>query len=63
MGHKQTEPPTKEFHTVGYVAGVIGMCPRTLYRAIKSGKIKALTFGSSLMIHQKEFERITQRGF
>jgi excisionase family DNA binding protein len=63
MGHKEADTPTKEFHTVGYVAGVIGKCPRTVYRAIKNGKIKAVTFGSSVMVPADELKRICERGF
>jgi excisionase family DNA binding protein len=63
MGHKQTDPPAKEFLTVGYVAEVIGKCRRTVYRAIKDGKIRAITFGASVMIPADELKRICERGF
>lgn len=63
MGHKQTETPTKEFHSVGYVAEVIGKCRRTVYRAIKDGKIRAITFGASVMIPADELKRIVTKGF
>jgi len=61
--HKKNEKPEKQFQSVGYVANVIGKCRRTIYRAIKDGKIKAVTFGTSVMIPASEVKRICEKGF
>jgi excisionase family DNA binding protein len=63
MEHKKTKKPAKEFHSVGYVAGVIGKCPRTVYRAIRSKKIESVRFGASVMIPADELKRICEQGF
>ena len=63
MERKKAVPPAKEFITVGYVAGVTGKCRRTIYQAIKDGKIKAISFGASVMIPADELKRICERGF
>jgi excisionase family DNA binding protein len=63
MEHKKGAPPTKEFHSVGHVAEVIGKCRRTVYRAVKEKKIKSVRFGASVMIPADELQRILVKGF
>ncbi len=64
MERKKNEKPEKQIYSIGYVAGLIGKCDRTIYRAVKDGKIKAIRFGStSLGIPADEVKRICERGF
>jgi excisionase family DNA binding protein len=63
MERQKTEKPASEFVSVGYVADLIGKCRRTIYRAIKDGKIKAVTFGTSVMVPASEVKKICERGF
>lgn len=57
------EKPEQQFQSVGYVAALIDKCPRTVYRAIRSGRITAVRFGASVMISRREVERIVAKGF
>jgi len=61
--HKKNEKPENQIHSVGYVAGLIDRCPRTIYRAIKAGKIRVIRFNNSLGIPADEVKRICERGF
>ena len=63
MEHRETEKPEKQIHSVRDVSGWIGKCPRTVYRAIKDGKIRVIRFGASLGIPDDEVKRILERGF
>lgn len=63
MDRKNTEKPEKQIQSVGYVAALIGKCPRTLYRAIRQGRIKAIRFGTSLGIPADEVKRLCERGY
>jgi excisionase family DNA binding protein len=63
MAKQKTDPPAQEFRTPAHLAGRIGVCRRTIYRAIRDGKIKAITFGASVMIPSAEVERVVAKGF
>jgi excisionase family DNA binding protein len=63
MEHKKSEKPEKQILSVGYVAGLLGKCNRTIYRAVKAGKIRAVRFGGSVGIPADEVKRICERGF
>jgi excisionase family DNA binding protein len=53
----------REFDSIRELSLKTGKCYRTIHRAVKAGKIKAIRFGGSLMIPRREVERILQRGF
>jgi len=61
--HKKNEKPEKQFHSVRDVAAVIGKCPRTVYRAVNAGKIKAIRCGASVLISADELRVICSKGF
>jgi excisionase family DNA binding protein len=63
MEHKRTERPEKQFHSVGEVAAVLDKCPRTIYRAVNAGKIKAIRCGTSVLIPAEELRRVCEQGF
>ncbi|MGO9863042.1 MAG: helix-turn-helix domain-containing protein [Terriglobales bacterium] len=63
MEHKKNEKPEPEFHSVGYVAAVLGLCPRTVYRACNAGKIKVIRCGASVLIPTSEVRRVAEKGF
>lgn len=53
---------TKEYLTVEQFAGILKICPHTVYRAIKSGRLKAFRVGfgkkASWRISSYELERM-----
>jgi excisionase family DNA binding protein len=53
----------KEFESIRDLSERTGKCYRTIHRAIKNGKIKAIRLGASVMIPRREVERILERGF
>jgi excisionase family DNA binding protein len=53
----------KDFFTMKELAGRIGVCYRTVHRAVQDGKIKSVRFGGSVMIPRQEVERVLQQGF
>jgi excisionase family DNA binding protein len=59
---KKTKPEQK-IYSVGYVGALLGKCDRTLYRAIRAGKIQAIRMGGSIGISESELQRICERGF
>jgi len=61
MRVKQENP--REFESIRELSAKTGMCYRTIHRAVKAGKIRAVRFGGSLLIHRDEIARILQRGF
>lgn len=63
MERTKAEKPAKQMHSIGDVSAVTGKCYRTIHRAIKEGKIKAVRLGGSVMIPAVELRRICERGF
>ena len=63
MEHRKNEKPEKQIHSVGYVAALLGKCDRTLYRAIRAGRIRVIRFNNSLGIPADEVKRICEKGF
>jgi hypothetical protein len=59
----KTEQPEKQMHSIRYVSAVTGKCYRTIHNAIKSGRIKAIRLGGSVMVPDGELRRICERGF
>lgn len=57
---KQTQP---EFCSISELAKRGGVCYRTILRAVKAKKIKAVTFGGAWRIPAKEADRIMQHGW
>jgi excisionase family DNA binding protein len=53
----------KEFDSLRELSQRTGKTYRTLHRAVKAGKIKAVRFGGSVMIPRQEVERILTKGF
>jgi excisionase family DNA binding protein len=53
----------REFESIQELSERTGKCYRTIHRAIKAGKIKAVRFGGSVMIPRREVDRVLQRGF
>jgi excisionase family DNA binding protein len=53
----------KEFDSIPELGQRTGKCYRTIHRAIKDGKIKAVRLGGSVMIPRREVERILAHGF
>ena len=53
----------REFESIRGLSERTGKCYRTIHRAIKSGKIKVVRLGASVMIPRREVERILERGF
>jgi len=53
----------REFETIRALAERTGKCYRTIHRAIRNGKIKAVRLGASVMIPRREVEKILERGF
>ena len=53
----------KEFDSIRELGHMTGKCYRTIHRAIKDGKIKAVRLGGSVMIPRREVERILAHGF
>jgi excisionase family DNA binding protein len=53
----------REFESIQELSERTGKCYRTIHRAIKAGKIKAVRFGGSVMIPRREVDRVFQRGF
>ena len=53
----------KDFSTIKELSQRLGKCYRTIHRAVKAGRIKAVRCGGSVMIPRREVERILQRGF
>jgi excisionase family DNA binding protein len=45
--------------SVPEVAALTGMAEATIWRAIKSGQLKAARFGGRVLVHQREIDRIT----
>jgi excisionase family DNA binding protein len=45
------------------LAGKMGVNYRTVHRAVQTGKIQSVKFGSLVKIPRREAERILQRGF
>lgn len=48
LAHFETEPALPQLLTVPEVAAWVRVSPKTVYRWIKDGKLKALQFGSRL---------------
>jgi hypothetical protein len=63
MERKKTKRPEKQIDSVGDVSAMIGKHPRTIYRAIKTGRIKTIRLGASIGIPHAEVERILAKGF
>jgi excisionase family DNA binding protein len=63
MDRKNSEKTEKQFHSVGEVAAVLDICPRTIYRAVSAGKIRAIRCGVSVLIPAVELQRICAKGF
>ncbi len=53
----------KDFSTIKELSRRIGLCYRTVHRAVQDGKIKVVRFGGSVMIPRREVERVLERGF
>ena len=53
----------KAFDTIKELSQRTGKCYRTIHRAVKDGKIKAVRLGGSVMIPRREVERILAKGF
>ena len=51
----EEEAPSK-YLKVGDVAKTLNVSPMTIYRQIKSGKLRALRVGNSMRIHIKDLE-------
>ena len=63
MERRKKEKPEQKIYTVGYAGALLGKCDRTLYRAIKAGKIQVIRMGGSIGISADEVKRICERGF
>ena len=63
MNRNKPERPEKQFHSVGEVAAVLDKCPRTIYRAVSAGKIRAIRCGASVLIPADELRIICAKGF
>jgi excisionase family DNA binding protein len=53
----------KEFDSLRELAQRTGKTYRTLHRAARSGKIKTVRMGGSVMVPKREVERILSHGF
>jgi len=53
----------KEFESIRGLSERTGKCYRTIHRAIKTGRIKSVRLGASVMIPRREVERILEKGF
>jgi len=51
----------KEFYLVEELAEKLRVCNMTIYRYIKSGKIKAYKIGKEFRINQKEFNNFLDK--
>jgi excisionase family DNA binding protein len=59
-----TAPTAKpEAYRVGDVAERLSLAYRTIHRAIRTGRIKAIRCGGAVLIPRAEFERICEKGF
>lgn len=45
------------------LAGKMGVNYRTIHRAVQTGKIQSVKFGSLVKVPRREADRIMQRGF
>ena len=43
-------------HTVAEVAGMLGLCARTIYREIDDGSLRCLRFGKAIRITDSQLE-------
>ena len=59
----QSEPERREFRSLRELADTTGKAYRTIHRAVRSGKIKTVRFGGSVMIPAHEYERILHHGW
>jgi excisionase family DNA binding protein len=48
---------------VADVAAITGLCYRTIHRAIRDGRIKAVRLGGSVMISAAQLRRICEEGY
>ena len=53
----------REFESIRALAERTGKCYRTIHRAIKRGRIKAVRLGASVMIPRQEVQKILEKGF
>ena len=51
-------PPLEPCATVGEVAGLLGVSPRTVYRLIRARKLRKLPLGGAVRIARAELERL-----
>lgn len=63
MERKRTNEPEKQIDSVRDVSAMTGKHPRTIYRAIKTGRIRTIRLGASIGIPHAEVRRILERGF
>jgi|PlaIllAssembly_1097288.scaffolds.fasta_scaffold2300639_2 excisionase family DNA binding protein len=52
----QKEVYTKEFYTVEEVSGLLRVQPLTIYRWVKSGKLKGYSLGRRLRFKQEDID-------
>jgi excisionase family DNA binding protein len=57
------EEKAKEFESLRELSQRTGKSYRTIHRAVQAGKIKSVRFGGSVMIPQREVQRILTHGF
>lgn len=53
----------REFVTLGELAAKLGKHYRTLHRAHRSGRIKTIYFGASVLVPLREAKRILDHGW
>lgn len=59
-----SKPATQaDFVGLRELAAKVGVNYRTVHRAVQSGKIQSVKFGSLIKVPRREAERILQRGF
>jgi len=52
-----------DFVGLGWLARKMGVNYRTVHRAVQSGKIRSVKFGSLVKVPRREADRVLQRGF
>ena len=62
-GTAPTASPERDMYRVRDVAERLSLTYRTVHRAIRSGRVKAIRCGGAVLIPKAEFERIVTRGF
>lgn len=62
-GTVPTASPERDMYRVRDVAERLSLTYRTVHRAIRSGRVKAIRCGGAVLIPKAEFERIVIQGF